>query len=247
MKETKIQPHLQLSQVHKFCLLSGNPDRVPKIAESLNFKEQIAEYRGLVAFNGRTPNKNIPVSVLTTGMGCPSAAIILEEAFRAGGRVFIRIGSCGALQNGMMVGGIVIPYASIRDEHTSLNYTPIEFPAAASPEIYQRLCESAEKLNIKYYSGIVWTTDVYYSTNQEEYKKWARCGANSVEMESALIFIFGSVKRVKTGSILVIDGNLAESTQKSDQTLGESDNKFKYGVQNAILCAIDAIESINTK
>jgi len=242
-----MQPHLQLSNVQKFCLLSGNPDRVPKIAKSLKFNKKVAEYRGLVAFDGRTPNKNIPVSVLTTGMGCPSTAIILEEAFRAGGRFFIRIGSCGALQNGMRIGSIVIPYAAIRDERTSFNFAPVEFPAAASPEIYQSLCESANKMIIEYHSGIVWTTDVYYSSNQEEYKKWARCGANSVEMESALIFTFGTVKRAKTGSILVIDGNLAEGTQKSDQSLGESENKFKDGVQKAILIAIDAIESISPK
>ena len=245
MKENKKQPHLQLSEVQKFCLLSGNPDRVPTIANSLKSGEKIADYRGLVAFNGRTARYDIPVSVLTTGMGCPSTAIILEEAFRAGGRVFIRIGSCGALENGMKIGGVVIPHAAIRDERTSLNFAPMEFPASASPDIYHRLCVSADKLKIDYYSGIVWTTDIYYSSNQEEYKKWAKCGANSVEMESALIFTFGSVKKVKTGSILVIDGNLAEGTQKSDQSLGESKSHFKIGIQEAILCAIEAIETFS--
>ena len=243
MKGNKIQPHLHLSEVHEICLLSGNPDRVPKIAKFLTETEQVASNRGLIAFNGKTPNIKVPVSILTTGMGCPSTAIILEEAFRAGGRVFIRVGSCGALKPSMKIGDIVIPYAAVRDERTSLNLAPKEFPAVSSPSIYQKLCESADTLNIDYYPGIVWTSDVYYSSNQDEYKKWAHCGANSVEMESAYIFVFGMVKEVKTGSILVVDGNLAEDTQKSEGSLGEMENKFKKGVEKAISCTIHAIES----
>ncbi|UCG90368.1 MAG: nucleoside phosphorylase [Candidatus Heimdallarchaeota archaeon] len=244
MAENKIQPHIQLSKVNRICFLCGNPDRVSRIASFLNEKEKIAENRGLIAFNGKTPNKNVPVTVLTTGMGCPSTAIILEEAFRAGGKVFIRIGSCGALKPGIRVGDIVIPHAAIRDERTSLNLAPVEFPATSSPDIYQKLFESAKKLNIEYYSGIVWTTDVYYSSNQDEYKNWARCGANSVEMESALIFIFGSVKGLEIGSILVVDGNLAEGSQKSEETMGERDEIFQKGERNAIKIALKAIEEL---
>lgn len=242
MKEKKKQPHLHLFEVHEICFLSGNPDRVPKIARFLTETEQIASNRGLVTFNGKTPNKKVPISILTTGMGCPSTAIILEEAFRAGGRVFIRIGSCGALKLGINIGDIVIPYAAVRDERTSLNLAPKEFPAVSSPKIFQKLCKSAEKLNINYYPGIVWTTDVYYSSNQNEYQKWANCGANSVEMESALIFIFGSLKKVKTGTILVVDGNLVEGTQKDEGSLGDSDEIFQQGVEKAVVCAIKTVE-----
>lgn len=243
--ESKIQPHLNLSKVHKYCFLSGNPDRVPKIAESLKDIEKVAEKRGLIAFNCITPNSNVPVSVLTTGMGCPSTAIVMEEAYRVGGRVFIRIGSCGALKEGLQIGDIIIPYAAIRNEKTSLNLAPMEFPAAASPKIYQELCNVAHKLEIKYHPGIVWTTDIYYSSNPNEYKKWALCGANSVEMESAFIFVFGAVKEIKTGSVLVVDGNLAEGTQKTQGTLGDTEKLFDNGVQNAIRCAINTIERID--
>jgi uridine phosphorylase len=177
-------------------------------------------------------------------MGSPSTAIILEEAYRAGGRVFIRVGSCGAIKLGMKIGDIVIPYAAIRDERTSINFAPIEFPAVPSPEVYQKLCVSAEELSINYHSGIVWTTDIYYSTDRNEYKNWANCGANSVEMESALLYIYGSVKKVMTGSILVVDGNLAEGTQKDEGAIGDTDEIFKQGVQKAITCAIKAVEML---
>lgn len=131
MTGNKTQPHLHLSRVHKFCLLSGNPDRIPIIAKGLKDSQKIADFRGLVAYNGKTPNENIPVSVLTTGMGCPSTAIILEEAYRAGGQVFIRIGSYGALKPGMVIENIVIPHAAIRDERTSKNLAPLEIPAVS--------------------------------------------------------------------------------------------------------------------
>lgn len=242
MTKNKIQPHLKLAKVNKFCLVSGNPDRVPKIALELEEPHKVAVNRGLVTYNGRTSIKKIPISVLTTGMGSPSTAIILEEAYRAGGRVFIRVGSCGALKSGMKVGDIVIPYAAIRDERTSLNFAPLAFPAVASPEIYETLCESVRKINSFYHSGIVWTTDVYYSTDKDQYKTWVKCGANSVEMESALIFIFGTVKAIKTGSILVVDGNLAEGTQKDEGANSENDTVFQQGVQKAIKCAIGAVE-----
>ncbi|MFW9855841.1 MAG: nucleoside phosphorylase [Candidatus Thorarchaeota archaeon] len=242
MKENKIQPHLRITEVSEFCLISGNPDRVPIIASNLKESQKVASNRGLVSYTGKTPNFNVSVSVLTTGMGSPSTAIILEEAYRAGGRVFIRIGSCGALKLDMKIGDVVIPYAAIRDEGTSLNFAPLAFPAVASPEIYERLSHSARKLKTDFHSGIVWTTDIYYSTVKDQYKTWAKCGANTVEMESALLFVFGIAKNVKTGSILVVDGNLAEGTQKDEGVNSEIDDKFRQGVQKSIECAIAAIE-----
>ncbi|MHA2291382.1 MAG: nucleoside phosphorylase [Candidatus Hodarchaeales archaeon] len=242
MTNKNIQPHLQLSEVHKFCFLSGNPDRVPIIANSLKGAKKVAEKRGLITFEGNTPDLGIPISVLTTGMGCPSTAIVLEEAYRAGARIFIRIGSCGALKVGMNIGDIVLPYAAIRDERTSLNYAPMEFPSAPSPGMYQKLVVSAEKLDLNFHVGIVWTTDIYYSKIHDLFKTWANCGANSVEMESALLFVFGSVKKIKTGSILVVDGNLAEGTQKDEGALGDTEERFDQGIQKAITCAIKAVE-----
>jgi uridine phosphorylase len=177
-------------------------------------------------------------------MGCPSTAIVTEEAFRAGGKFFIRIVSCGALQPGLKIGEVVIPYATIRDEYTSRNLAPIEFPAVASPELFQQLFNTAEELAINYHPGVVWTTDVYYSKEKSGYKKWANCGANSVEMESGFLFIFGSVNNVKTGTILVVDGNLAEGTQKSEGALGDVDNVFQQGEKSAITTALKAIDEL---
>ncbi|MFX0088138.1 MAG: nucleoside phosphorylase [Candidatus Hodarchaeota archaeon] len=244
MTENSMQPHLHLSKVHRFCILCGNPDRVSKISKFLVDSVNVAKNRGLIAYEGKTPDGKIPISVLTTGMGCPSTAIIVEEAFRAGGEFFIRIGSCGALKPSLKIGDIIIPYAAVRDEYTSLNLAPKEFPAVASPEMFQQLCHSAEKLGFNYHPGIVWTTDIYYSSVQDLFQKWANCGANSVEMESGFLFIFGSVKKVKTGTILVVDGNLATGTQKSEGSLGDVDSIFQQGEEAVIKITLQAIDEL---
>jgi uridine phosphorylase len=217
---------------------------VKKIAATLLESELIAENRGLVAFNGRTPKKKLPISVLTTGMGCPSTAIVIEEAYRAGARYLIRVGSAGALQPGIRVGDILIPHAAIRDERTSLNLAPAEFPAIASSTVVRALKAGSEALEIPTRTGVVWTTDVFYASDPTEYKKWARCGAICVEMELSTIFVFGSVRGIQTGGVVVIDGNLAEGTMKDSGALGDVSTPFNEGEERAILVAIEAVEKL---
>ncbi len=242
--DKKVQPHLHLSEVHEVCLVAGNPNRVPKIAAHLDKAEQVAENRGLIAYNGKTPQHQIPVTVLTTGMGCPSTAIVIEEAYRAGARYIIRVGSTGALQPGIQVGDVLIPYAAIRDERTSQNLAPIEFPAVASPKVTRALEAAAHDINAPIRTGIVWTSDVFYASDPTEYQRWAQCGAICVEMEAATIFVFGSVRRIQTGGIVVVDGNLAEGTKKNEGSLGDIDTRFKEGEERAIAIAVRAIEKI---
>lgn len=233
-----------MEKVDKVCLISGNPDRVSIIASYLKNSQEVAKYRGLVAFKGATPSKNVPVTVLTTGMGCPSTAIVLEEAYRAGGRIFIRIGSCGSLQSGkeMGVGSIFIPHAAIRNEGTSPQFAPIEFPAAASPRIHRVLCDSARSKDISFNTGIVWSTDVYYQSDPNTYKKWAEYGAVCVEMESSTLFVFGSIKEsVMTGTILTSDGNVGEETNIYSGNVEKNIDQFREGVKKTIQCVIEAI------
>ncbi len=85
---------------------------------------------------------------------------------------------------------------------------------------------------------------MYYSKEKNGYKKWADCGANSVEMESGFLFIFGSVNNVKTGTIVVVDGNLAEGPQKSEGALGDVDNIFQKGEKKVITTALKAIDEL---
>jgi uridine phosphorylase len=248
MTEKQLQFHIKLKEVDKVCFIAGNPDRIPLIASHLENSKEVAAHRGLIAYKGITPTKKIPVSVLTTGMGCPSTAIVLEEAYRAGGRIFIRIGSTGSLLPGKNhgIGSIYIPYGAIRDDGTSPKFAPMEVPAVASPPVFQALCRGATNLNISYETGLVWTSDVYYSEDQNQFKKWTKYGGTCVEMESALLYIFGLRKKVQTGTILTSDGNLNDPDSIYTGSVEDNLKIFEKGVINTIKCAIAAVELLNS-
>lgn len=243
--EKPLQFHIKLQNVDKFCLLSGNPDRVPKIASHLIESVEVANYRGLVAYKGKTPNKRIPVTILTTGMGAPSNAIVLEEAYRAGGRIFIRIGSCGSLTKKHPLGTIFIPHGAIRDEHTSVALVPIEVPAIAHPKLYQHLIESAKKMNIESPFGLVWTSDIYYSNDESINKKWREFGATCAEMESSFLFSLHALKpNIMVASILTADGELEEYQSIYNGDTEKRVQKFQESVRKTIEIVIQAIETL---
>ncbi len=244
MTEKSLQPHIKLREVDNVCFLAGNPDRIPLIASFLKDTKKVAEHRGLIAYKGVTPQTSSPVTVLTTGMGCPSTAIVIEEAYKAGGRVFIRIGSTGSLLPGKdhNIGSIYIPIAAIRDDGASLKLAPPQVPAVASPDIFQALCQAAKELEIEYHNGLVWTSDIYYNEDPKTFQKWVKFGATCVEMESSLLFTVGLMKGLKMGTILTSDGNLNESDSIYVGSVEENSKKFENGVVNTIKCAISAVE-----
>ena len=240
-----IMPHIKLEKVDTICLLSGNPDRVPTIANFLHNAKEVANHRGLIAYKGVTPNKQIPVTILTTGMGAASNAIILEEAYNAGGRIFIRIGSCGALQEKSQIGTIFIPHGAIRDEQTSRQLIPLEYPAVADPDLYQVLKNSARDLNEKVELGIVWTTDIYYSDDESKAKKWKKFGVSCLEMETGFLFSLHGLKQgIRIASILTADGNLNDHQSIYNGNVTERLQIFGEKVKKSIEITIHAIEKL---
>ncbi|MHA1912020.1 MAG: phosphorylase family protein [Candidatus Kariarchaeaceae archaeon] len=245
-----LQPHIKVDAVDPFCIMSGNPDRVPVIGSHLKDCQEVARHRGLICMKGYTPKKSIPVTILTTGMGTGSSGIILEEAFRAGAKNIIRVGSTGALQNedDMGIGSIYIPFGALQDEGTSNKIIPREVPAVAHPELFQPLCLSAETLQIPYHTGLVWTTDIYYQPDETIFKKWAAFGAICVDMESSMMMRFCASKgfSIKSATILTADGNLNKIDSIYSEDIDENKKKFELGVENTIQITISAIERLNT-
>ena len=245
-----LQPHIKLAEVSQYCILTGNPDRVPLIASYLDHATKVADHRGLIAFKGVTKNKRVPVTILTTGMGTGSSALVLEEAFRAGGRDFLRIGSTGSLQPGADhgIGSIYIPFGAIRDEGTSDRIAPPAVPAVAYPTLHSALIESAQELRINSTTGLIWTTDVYYQPDFDVFKKWAAFGATCVEMESSLLFTFCASKNyeARSATILISDGNLNEDKSIYVGDTEENIQKFNAGVEKSIRITLNAIEIINS-
>lgn len=223
-------------QVAETVLLPGNPSRAHLIQEQFDHSEKVAENREFLMFTGTY--KGVPVSVCSTGIGAPSAVIALEELILCGALTFIRVGTCGALQENIAIGDIVVPVAAYRGEGTSQKYASLGFPAVSHPDVYTALVETAPNAH----TGIVWTDDAFYIKNKE----WTQNPLNilAVEMECSALFIVSWIKSVKTGAILAVDGNIAHGTCKSDQKSFknyEISKKGQEGVKKEINAALEAV------
>ena len=131
-------------EIPELVLLPGDPDRSKKIAEGFfDNPTEIAKKREYWSFKGTW--KGVPVAVCSTGIGCPSAAIALEELVKVGCKKFIRVGTSGAISHKIVSGDVVIFSGSVRDEGTSRQYVPIEFPAVAHPDTVTALSKAAEE------------------------------------------------------------------------------------------------------
>ena len=225
-----IQYHVQLKKgdIADFVIMPGDPGRVEFIADHFDKAELVAENREYKTMTGEY--KGRPVAVTSTGIGCPSTAIAVEELTNVGARSFVRLGTSGAMQEYTRVGEKVIATGAVRYEGTSVQYMPIEFPAVASHDMTMALKDSAIKNNIAYHLGIVQSKDSFYGQHNpekmpiaEELKQkwdaWVKGGVLCSEMEAATIFVVGSYRKVRTGAVLLVAG---------DQARGESLSKEEY-------------------
>ncbi|MEM2107884.1 MAG: nucleoside phosphorylase [Candidatus Bathyarchaeia archaeon] len=240
-----IQPHIMcgIKDVAKYVLLPGDPKRVEIIASFLDESRKVADYRGFVTYTGS--KDGIGISVCSTGIGCPSAAIVVEELARIGAETFIRVGTTGALQGHIGMGDIVIATGAVRADGASRNYVPLEFPAVADFNVTAALLQAAKKSKKKIHVGLVLSTDVFYG-NGENLKRWSEHGVLSVEMESSVIFTIALLKKLKVGSILAVDGNpllgIGKGEFEPGQRTGELDDRVQEAIKEEIKIAIEAIK-----
>ncbi len=242
----RIQPHILcgVGDVARYVLLPGDPKRVEKIASFFDESHKVADYRGFITYSGKVDG--IGISACSTGIGCPSAAIVLEELSKIGAETFIRVGTTGALQPYIEVGDIVIATAAVRADGASRTYAPIEYPATASFKVVMALLQAAEELNRKTYTGIVLSSDSYYGQSGEAMRKFGEANVLSVEMESSIFFTFAGARGVRSGSILAVDGNLVKGAGKGEfepgERSGELDDRVQTAIEDEIKIAIGAVK-----
>jgi len=234
-------------EIPKLVLLPGDPDRAKKIAEDyFENPTEIARRREYWSFKGTW--KGVPIGVCSTGIGCPSAAIALEELIKVGCKIFIRVGTSGAIDHDVRTGDIVIFTGSVRDEGTSRQYVPIEFPAIAHPDIVRALYTAAGTRNIRHHVGIGHSKDAFYSehpsyvANPEAMKQRWRAlrdaGVLATEMESAALFVIGHLRGVRVGCACVVVG---ENVDKEAKIIG------KPPLDNLVTVALDALVSLDSQ
>lgn len=137
--EAEKEYHLDLRKgdVGRYVLLPGDPARAAKIAEYFDDAREMAFNREYRTFTGTIDGTKL--SVTSTGIGCPSAAICIEELIKCGADTFIRVGTAGGLQPETELGDVVITTATVREEGTSRQYVPLEYPAVADFEMLAQL------------------------------------------------------------------------------------------------------------
>jgi uridine phosphorylase len=238
--------HVQLEpgDVGEYVILPGDPGRCEKIAQHLTNPKLVASNREYVTYTGELLGQR--VSVTSTGIGGPSAAIALEELVHVGAKVFIRVGTSGGMQEEVLGGDVVIATGAIRLDGTSAEYVPLEFPAVADFEVTQALIQAAKDVGAPHHVGVVQCKDNFYGQHdpssmpvgydlKNKWEAWKRAGALTSEMESATLFIVGSTRRVKVGSVLLVVAN------QTRRELGLEDVQV-HDTELAIKVAIRAIE-----
>lgn len=206
--------HLQIEpgQIGEFVIMPGDPGRCHLIAEHFENPRLIAQSREYITYTGKY--KGLRVSVTSTGMGCPSAAIALEELIMSGAKYLVRLGTTGALQKKINLGDIIIPTSAVRLEGTSVEYIPIEFPAVADIDMVDALIKAARGKNQKSHIGIIMSHDAFYKGSvfaDSDFLKreqvWINSNVLSVENESSALFTIGYLRKVKVGTILTVVAN----------------------------------------
>lgn len=208
-----VQYHVQLREgdVGRYVLLPGDPGRCAPIASRFENAHLVASNREYETWTGTLDGEK--VSVVSTGIGCPSTAIAVEELVKLGADTFIRVGTSGAMQPGTPSGQLAIVTAAIRDEGTTSHYLPMEFPAVASPQVVDALATAARRVGADYRLGVSQSKDSFYGEVEpqrmplaerleDRWSAWIAGGAICSEMEAAAIFILGSIHRVRTGGVM---------------------------------------------
>ena len=241
--EEGMQYHLQIrnGDVGKYVILPGDPKRCEKIAAYFNDPVLVADSREYVTYTGTLDGER--VSVTSTGIGGPSAAIALQELVKAGADTFVRVGTCGGMDTAVKSGDLVIATGAVRAEGTSREYAPIEFPAVANLDVVCALREAAKKLAMPFHTGIVQCKDSFYGQHVPErmpvdfellnkWNAWLKLGCKASEMESAALFIVAQYLRVRCGAVFLTMANQErEVLGLSNPVVHDTDMAVRVGVE----------------
>lgn len=246
--EQGLEYHIKVNgdMIGRYVIMPGDPKRCKAIAGYLDNAEFVADSREFVTYTGYLDGEK--VSVTSTGIGGPSAAIALEELVHAGAHTFIRVGTCGGMQTDIVGGDIVVATGSVRMEGTSKEYAPIEYPAVADIDVVNGLISAAKDLNIPVHAGVVQSKDSFYGQHSPQimpvsyelsnkWEAWKRMGCKASEMESAALFIVGAFLRVRVGACFLVVAN-------QERAAAGLPNPEIHDTDRAIQVAVNAVKRL---
>jgi len=241
-----IQPHLRVDadDVHDVALLPGDPGRVERIAARCDTAEELAHNREYYLVDAEYDG--VPLTICSTGVGSPSAAIALEELAAVGVDTVIRPGTTGALQAGIDIGDMVVATGAAKEEGTTKRYERTEYPAVPDYAVLRALVDAAEANDEDVHVGPIVTDDAFYAETEAYIDDWETAGLLAVEMEAAALFTLARRKGLRAGAVCTVDGNLVEGTQKGtgDVSADELPPKARNNVERMIGLALDAAATL---
>lgn len=250
MQEIGMQYHIHCKQgdVGRYCFLPGDPGRCEAIAAYFDNPRHIGMNREYNIYTGTLLGE--PVSVCSTGIGGPSASIVMEELSAIGVDTFIRIGTCGGIHMDVMPGDVVVATGAVRYEHTSMEYAPIEFPAVPDFDITAALKAASCELGYRTHTGVVQCKDAFYGQHAPEkspvyyellqkWDSWKRLGVKASEMESAALFVVAAALGVRCGSCFHVVWNQEREKAGLAQPMTED-------TSSAVRVGIEAMKKIIT-
>jgi uridine phosphorylase len=246
--EGELQYHIRAGRgdVAKYVLLPGDPERVPVMAKYWDESREIANNREHLTMTGKVGG--VEITACSTGVGGGSTSIALEELAEIGAETFIRVGTCGAMQDYINPGDLIICTGSVRHDGTSEQYVETNYPAVANYEVTLALIEAAERLGVTYHVGLAYTTASFFCGQGRPgfngYKQtWMetimtdmqQAGVLNFEMEAATVFTLSQLFRLRAGACFAVVANRVT-------------DKFEYksgGVEQAVEVSTEAVKILH--
>lgn len=241
--EGNVQYHIRCKDgdIEKYCLLPGDPARVPLIAEEWDESRPVANYREHMTYSGQIGG--VKLSCCSTGAGGGSLSSALEELIRLGADTLIRVGTCGAIQPEIECGDVIIHSGAVRHDGTSNLYVDQSYPAFADYMVTTALIEAAEQLNMPYHVGVSCSTGSWYcgqgrpgyngysqSFIDNKLEDLQKAGVMNFEMETSALFTICGLYRLRAGSVCTAVAN-------------RHHNHFQYGgIERSIQVANLAVQ-----
>jgi uridine phosphorylase len=250
--ENQRQYHIEVGpdDVAETVLLPGDTGRVDKIIAQWDACEEVANHREYRTVTGTYDET--PISVTSTGIGSPSAAIAVEELAAVGVETFIRVGSCGAIQPDVEIGDLVITSGGVRQEGTSKAYVRETYPAVADYEVVTALVTAAERLGYDYHVGLSASTDSFYAgqgragfddylpaDGQALYEELRNANVKNFEMEASAICTLANVFGLRAGAVCTVYAN---RTTDEFQVEGQARAAKTASLASALLAQMDEIK-----
>lgn len=238
--------NINSEDIGKYVILPGDPDRCEKIAKYFDNPHFVTRNREYTTYTGFLNGEK--VSVTSTGIGGPSASIAMEELAAEGAHTFVRIGTCGGINMKVISGDCVVATGAIRNEGTSKEYAPIEYPAVADYNVVSALVFACKKLKMRYHCGVVQCKDSFYGQHNPErmpvsyellnkWEAWKKLGVLASEMESAALYTVAATLNVRCATVL----NVIWNQERKVNNLMEEDC---LDTEKAVKVAIEAIKKL---